>query len=192
MTGQKRKNSLIHSDTISPPGSRKNSLMDHMISVDYSVHSAINETDFTEDLLQYSARKFSIFVPFKPKKYEQTILDDAEFYMKKKECDYGMCQCCHVEKKILTNWESIEEIIENDPEIIFDSEDNPIMVENHPEMAQNDAMVENAGVVNDREGSADSNSTVSTGLNLTKRINLNKIPDLFRTIINKFSHSSDT
>lgn len=133
MTGQdsKRKNSIklrallqkINFDT-SLPNARQNSLeMRHSVIDHNDVNSEV------EDLLKYSARKLSIFVPVKTHNTERTIVDDAEYFMNKKECEYGMCECCQGEKKVLPNWESIEELIENDPEIIFDSDDNPIMVE---------------------------------------------------------------
>lgn len=129
MTGQKRKNSLLASSDASPPGSRKNSY-DHPPIDEIPIDNVIaDENTYVEDLLRYSARKFSFIVPQKKKEIERTILDDKEYFMSKKECDYGMCECCPVEKKLLTNWESIEEIIDNDPEIIFDSDDNPIVVE---------------------------------------------------------------
>ncbi|KAL4707071.1 hypothetical protein ACJJTC_011397 [Scirpophaga incertulas] len=122
--------------------SRKNSVVDY--STDESRKNSLAQLDdfkrgsfeypdegsrAYEELLKYSARKFSLFIPLQSQNPEQTILDDADYFMAKKECDYGMCQCCPVEKKVLTNWQSIEEIIENDPEIIFDSDDNPIIVE---------------------------------------------------------------
>ncbi|VVC99348.1 unnamed protein product [Leptidea sinapis] len=131
MTGQKRKSSTIQSFDISEPNSRKN-----------SIDCDIDNSDLDEALLN-SARKFSIFVPLKSPQDEHTILDDAEYFMSKKECDYGvcqccqnknkceykMCQCCKNKKRLQTDWTTIEEIIENDPEIIFDSDDNPIIVE---------------------------------------------------------------
>jgi hypothetical protein len=132
-SNQSRTNSLLDS----PGSSRNNSLLD----VDESrKNSSINDSlkssfEYPEDginayeeLLKYSARKFSLFVP-QAHDPERTILDDIDYFMDKKECDYGMCQCCPIEKKLQTNWESIEEIIENDPEIIFDCDDNPIIVE---------------------------------------------------------------
>ncbi|KAL0859848.1 hypothetical protein ABMA27_010188 [Loxostege sticticalis] len=123
-------NSVVHSETNSVTHSETNSIAhtswegDRKNSFDYN-----SEDGYAyEELLKYSARKFSIFVNDIDQD-ERTILDDEEYFMRKKECDYGMCQCCPVEKKLHTNWESIEEIIENDPEIIFDSEDNPIVVD---------------------------------------------------------------
>lgn len=131
MTGQaKRKNSILN-DIHSPPNSRKNSDIDKSIDLK-SIDKPVTDDgvdNYIEELIQYSARKFSIFVPLKKPKDEHTILDDIEFYMNKKECDYGMCKCCQSKRKIQTDWETIEEIIENDPEIIFDSDDNPIVVE---------------------------------------------------------------
>ncbi|CAH0757096.1 unnamed protein product [Diatraea saccharalis] len=120
--------------------SKDNSLLEYSMETDKHVTPSIDNRmqsfEYSEDgvnayeeLLKYSARKFSVYVPSKPRKPEHTILDDADYFNAKKECDYGMCQCCDVEKKVLTNWKSIEEIIENDPEIIFDSDDNPIIVE---------------------------------------------------------------
>ncbi|XP_049882167.1 glycerol kinase isoform X2 [Pectinophora gossypiella] len=188
MTGQKRKNSMqISFDTLSPVGSRKNSIFDRKNSVTndqdrrnsllencIAEQSVVTEKeDFVEDLLKYSARKFSIFVPFRIPKAERTILDDAEYFMNKKECDYGMCQCCDTAKKLPTNWETIEEIIENDPEIIFDSDDNPIMVE-----PKSDAVLLDPRALG--------------SISLAKRIHLEKLPDIFRTICSKFSHSSLT
>lgn len=129
MTGQtKRKNSILN-EIQSPPQSRKNSGIDK--NIDLAIDKPVTDDgvdDYIQELIQYSARKFSIFVPIQTHKDEHTILDDIEYYENKKECDYGMCQCCH-KKKIQTDWETIEEIIENDPEIIFDSDDNPIVVE---------------------------------------------------------------
>lgn len=129
MTGQaKRKNSILN-EIQSPPQSRKNSGIDK--NIDLAIDKPVTDDgvdDYIQELIQYSARKFSIFVPLQTQKDEHTILDDIEYYQNKKECDYGMCQCCH-KKRIQTDWETIEEIIENDPEIIFDSDDNPIVVE---------------------------------------------------------------
>lgn len=125
-------NSLADDDEYS----RRSSLLDRQSSLisngegdrtNSIEHPAEDVSKAYEELLKYSARKFSIFVPADDD--EKTILDDADYFMSKKECDYGMCQCCPVQKKLQTNWESIEEIIENDPEIIFDSDDNPIVVE---------------------------------------------------------------
>ncbi|XP_026764899.1 glycerol kinase isoform X2 [Galleria mellonella] len=120
-----RKNSINDEQTIEQD-SRKNSLITHVIDNPVSVDGEINAY---EELLKYAARKFSILIPFRTPKHEHTILDDIDYFMNKKECDYGMCQCCPIEKKLQTNWQSIEDIIENDPEIIFDSDNNPIVVE---------------------------------------------------------------
>lgn len=179
MTGQaKRKCSMMTQQSIdvpSLPDSRKNSLFDnHNINLldiksDKNFDEGVNS--YVEELLQYSARKFSIFVPVKKRVTEHTILDDAEYFMSKKECDYGMCECCPPEKKVQTNWQSVEEIIENDPEIIFDCDDNPIMVE--------------------RVRTAEPvflTSALSMGAaSLTKKINFEKLPALFKTIYNKIS-----
>ncbi|KAM3968652.1 glycerol kinase 2 isoform 2-T2 [Aphomia sociella] len=121
-----RKNSLNEQLSVDPEQERKNSLLSH--TIDNSVSDA-GQTNAYEELVKYAARKFSFLIPQKTIKHERTILDDVEYFMNKKECDYGMCQCCPVEKKLQTNWKSIEEIIENDPEIIFDSDDNPIVIE---------------------------------------------------------------
>lgn len=129
---QTETNSLAHETNSAAQSSGES---DRKNSLEYS-----SEDGYAyEELLKYSARKFSIFVNIDSQD-ERTILDDAEYFMSKKECDYGMCQCCSVEKKLHTNWESIEEIIENDPEIIFDSEDNPIVVDpvhNEPSLMNN-------------------------------------------------------
>lgn len=177
MTGQaKRTNSMVTQqsiDTNSPPGSRKNSLLDSNIldlKLDKNLDEGVNS--YVDELLKYSARKFSIFVPVKPRKTEPTILDDAEFYMSKKECDYGMCECCPIEKKLQTNWKSIEEIIENDPEIIFDSDHNPIMVE--PVRTPEPFL----------------NSFSNGAASISKKMNFDKLPGLFRTIYNKISNNS--
>lgn len=176
MTGQgKRKISMVTQpsiDTNSPPESRKNSLIDNHI-IDLKLDKIADDVNpYVEELIQYSARKFSIFVPLRPRKTEPTILDDAEYFMSKKECDYGMCECCQTEKKLPTNWKSIEEIIENDPEIIFDCDDNPIMVE---PVKVNEPFLSSIGF-----GAA----------SLTKKINFDKLPGLFKTIYNKISNSS--
>lgn len=170
MTGQKRKASMrdnLHSS--SPPDSRKSSVNSDILIEHTSTVSAQD----LDDLAKYSARKFSIFVPPKVSKQERTIVDDAEHFINKKECEYGMCQCCQVEKKILTNWESIEEIIENDPEIIFDSDDNPIMVESN---------LQAGSIPLDSIG----------GANTSKRVSYEKLPDLIKNICGKFSDSSLT
>ncbi|XP_028168088.1 glycerol kinase isoform X3 [Ostrinia furnacalis] len=131
-----RKNSLIDENSDLEEGSKKGSV-EEINSIGHSSGEGDRRVSFDnnsedgyayEELLKYSARKFSIFVDIDSQD-ERTILDDAEYFSNKKECDYGMCQCCPVEKKLHTNWESIEEIIENDPEIIFDSDDNPIVVD---------------------------------------------------------------
>lgn len=163
MTGQRRKNSLLVSfENLSPPGSRKSSYDTPYIDfIDPSNVPTDDDSTYVDELLQYSARKFSIFQPFKNNVTERTILDDAEYFMGKKECDYGMCECCQSEKKLLTNWMSIEEIIENDPEIIFDSDDNPIVVEPV------------------KESTFMSSGTSLVGV--TKKLNLEKMPALFKT-----------
>ncbi|CAH0403748.1 unnamed protein product [Chilo suppressalis] len=142
---ESRKNSLASSsrrqslyESSNGEHSRENSLFEYSMEPNSTTPSSDSRASFEypedgvnayEELLKYSARKFSVIVPLKCRKPEQTILDDADYFNAKKECDYGMCECCPVEKKIQTNWESIEEIIENDPEIIFDSDHNPIIVE---------------------------------------------------------------
>lgn len=175
MTGQKRINSLLASfDTLSPPGSRKNSYDPPLDDIPLvSNEPPIDDETYVDDLLQYSARKFSVIVPQKKKNTERTILDDAEYFMNKKECDYGMCQCCHAERKLPTNWESIEEIIGNDPEIIFDCDDNPIVVE----------------PVKETQDSLFYSGTALVG-SVSKKLNLEKLPALFKTICNKISDSS--
>ncbi|XP_050680215.1 glycerol kinase-like isoform X2 [Leptidea sinapis] len=169
MTGQKRKSSTIQSFDISEPNSRKN-----------SIDCDIDNSDLDEALLN-SARKFSIFVPLKSPQDEHTILDDAEYFMSKKECDYGvcqccqnknkceykMCQCCKNKKRLQTDWTTIEEIIENDPEIIFDSDDNPIIVE-----------------------PAHGICVESGLLGLKKRMTLNSLPAMFKNLCGKSSHTS--
>lgn len=110
MTGQaRRRNSILTQDL--DPISRRNSVAPRQ-SIDYSVNSTCTDEGanaYVEDLIKYSARKFSIFVPVKLQKPERSILDDAEYFMAKKECDYGMCECCE-RKKVMRDWESIEEI----------------------------------------------------------------------------------
>ncbi|XP_047509707.1 glycerol kinase-like isoform X2 [Pieris napi] len=174
MTGQKRKNSTTQSfDTISPPSSRK-------ASIDNPATD-----DGIDELIQNSARKFSIFVPLKSPQDEHTILDDAEYFMSKKECDYGLCQCCQSKskcgdtacqccknkKKLQTDWTTIEEIIENDPEIIFDSDDNPIVVE-----AKHDMQMD-AGVLIAR---------------MKSRMHFERLPAIFKNLCSKLSHTSVT
>ncbi|XP_013178627.1 PREDICTED: glycerol kinase isoform X3 [Papilio xuthus] len=171
MTGQaKRKSSMVtlnHSSDVpsSPPQSRKASLVDGL-SIDYDrLGNPIKDEgvdNSVQELIKFSARKFSVFVPVQNE--EVTILDDAEYFMSKKECDYGMCQCCQPKKK-LTNWETIEEIIENDPEIIFDSDDNPIVVD------------PNAFP-----------SSFANGVDLNRPAC--KIPEVFTHICNKLSHTT--
>lgn len=179
MTGQRRKNSMqISVDNTSRKSSvnsRNDSIVEHL---EQQPNVVVNNEDFVEDLLNYSARRYSIFLPTRTTKTERSILDDAEFFMSKKECDYGTCQCCPTEKKMQTNWESIEEIIENDPEIIFDSDDNPIVVE---PVKKSDFPLLDSG-----------SNIMSSGVSLTKRIQLEKLPDIFKTICNKLSHSSLT
>ncbi|XP_068624576.1 glycerol kinase 3 isoform X2 [Battus philenor] len=178
MTGQtKRKYSTVtnHSQSVdvptSPPQSRKGSFVDGQ-SIDYDKFgNPITDDgvdDNVEELIKYSARKFSIFVPINSENDEKTILDDAEYYMSKKECDYGMCQCCQTKKKLQTDWETIEEIIENDPEIIFDGDDNPIVVEQ-----RNDSIV-----------------TPSIGLNNGTQLGI--VPKVFKHICSKLQHTSLT
>ncbi|XP_060808028.1 glycerol kinase isoform X2 [Amyelois transitella] len=141
MTGQARRNSMLpqHSDhdNLNRAESRRISILEAIDHVENRRNSILeynfdNKEDSTiayEELLKYAARKFSIINPSKLPKVEHTILDDKEYFMSKKECDYGLCECCSAEKKVQTNWESIEQIIENDPEIIFDSDNYPIVVE---------------------------------------------------------------
>ncbi|XP_052743184.1 glycerol kinase isoform X3 [Bicyclus anynana] len=167
MTGQKRKPS-IYAGTLTPPDSRKNSDVAQIID---EINPAPDDEGIDiEELMQHSARKFSIFVPLKLPKDEHTILDDAEYYMNKKECDYGMCQCCKPERKLQTNWKTIEEIIENEPEIIFDSEDQPQVCESKQDEAYEPPV---GGVVK-------------------KRIHIKRIPAIFRNISNKFTNTSPT
>ncbi|KOB71154.1 putative glycerol kinase 3 [Operophtera brumata] len=167
--GQRRKSSFLPSfDNLSPPGSRKNSCDTPTDYIDPSIVPIDDENTYVDELNKYSARKFSMFFPLKRKVMERTILDDAEYFMSKKECDYGMCECCHLEKKLLTNWKSIEEIIENDPEIIFDCDDNPIVVEPV------------------RESSYDSGTSL---VGASKKLNQEKMP-LFKTVSTKISDSS--
>ncbi|CAH2211749.1 jg27612, partial [Pararge aegeria aegeria] len=170
MTGQKRKSSMFQSaETLTPPGSRKNSTdIDNVIN---NINPAPDDDSVNiDDIIQHSARKFSIFVPLKQPKDEHTILDDAEYYMNKKECDYGMCQCCQSERRLQTDWKTIEEIIENDPEIIFDSEDQPKVCETK------------------QEGSYEP----PAGGIIKKRVHIKKIPGIFRNICKKFTNSSPT
>lgn len=184
MTGQKRMNSLLASfDTLSPPGSRKNSNSDSYSPTNSRKNSTENhdigenipieeENTYVKDLLKYSARKFSVYYPMTKKDTDRTILDDAEYFMSKKECDYGMCECCPVEKRLQTNWESIEEIIENDPEIIFDCDDNPIVVE----------------PVKETQESIYSGTTLVGSV--SKKLKFDKLPALFKTLYSKISDSS--
>ncbi|CAK1594976.1 unnamed protein product [Parnassius mnemosyne] len=195
MTGQtKRKSSMVtlpsqsFDVSLSPPQSRKSSLVDGP-SIDYTHKFGSPVTDdgvddSVEELIKYSARKFSIFVPIKIGKDEATILDDADYFMSKKECDYGMCQCCHTKKKLQTDWETIEEIIENDPEIIFDSDDNPIVVE-----PKNDLLDEpkNDLLKND---SLVSPTILGNGVSLRKTMQLGKVPEIFKHICSKLSDTS--
>ncbi|XP_034837500.1 glycerol kinase 3-like isoform X3 [Maniola hyperantus] len=172
MTGQKRKNSILPGDALTPPHSRKNSYdLENIIN---DIHPPPEDADvILDEIIQYSARKFSIFVPLKQPKDEHTILDDAEYYMNKKECDYDMCQCCQSKKKVLTDWQTIEEIIENDPEIIFD-EDKPVVCE-----TKRDSVC----VYDDLGG-------LPVGGAIKKRIHIKKIPVIFRNIRNKFTNTS--
>ncbi|CAH2061830.1 unnamed protein product, partial [Iphiclides podalirius] len=107
-----------------PPPSRKGSLIEPLSG---PIGPQDEGTNYVQELLKYSARKFSVFLP--SGEDSSTILDHAEHFMGKRECDYGMCQCCPPRRCLPTDWETIEEIIENDPEIIFDGDDNPIVVE---------------------------------------------------------------
>ncbi|XP_041985713.1 glycerol kinase isoform X2 [Aricia agestis] len=169
MTGQKR-HSLSHSD-VSPPDSRQHSIDDATIDrmTDVKLTDAkVTDDVFIEELMQYSARKFSIFVPLKSPKDEHTILDDADYYMSKKECDYGVCQCCEKRKKLHTDWQTIEDIIENDPEIIFDEEDHPIVLE---------------------KSIVPTGPVVGIGVSLKKRFPLHRLPSIFRSITNKITHN---
>lgn len=184
MTGQaKRKCSMMPQqpsvDVQSLPDSRKNSLFEPHnpilleIKNDKNFDEGVNH--YVEELIQYSARKFSMFMPTKKPIGERTILDDIDYFMSKKECDYGMCECCPIEKKVQTNWESIEEIIENDPEIIFDSDDNPIMVER---VRTHHVTAEPVFLT----------SVFSIGAaSLSKKIHFDKLPALFRFVYNKIS-----
>lgn len=168
MTGQtKRKTSLIGAN--SPPTTRKNSHDNTINNTSIDIDDEVN--NYVEDLLRYSARKFSLLVPLKTQKEENTILDDVDYFMNKKECDYGMCECCKTPVKVSTHWESIEEIIENDPEIIFDSDDNPIYVESKREVIS--PPVIGNGVIN-------------------KRLHFEKLPVIFRNICRKFSNTTLT
>lgn len=101
--------------------SRENSILEPL------VENVMEDDALIDELIQYSARKFSVFVPLKSPKDEHTILDDADYYMSKNECDY-MCHYSQTKKRLQTNWCTIEEIIENDPEIIFEN-DRTIVVE---------------------------------------------------------------
>ncbi|KAI8433763.1 hypothetical protein MSG28_015740 [Choristoneura fumiferana] len=182
MTGQTRK-SMHNSTDNNSTGSRKNSLFDNGTTDQTIDEFEIDEECSTvEELLKYQARKFSIFVS-KTRKLERSILDDAEYFMSKNECDYGMCQCCRSGKKLQTNWESIEEIIENDPEIIFDGDHNPIVVEPKRHSV---AAVELAPL------DLDSTLLMGSGVSLRKRMHLEKLPAIFKTICNKFTHTSLT
>lgn len=158
MTGQtKRKHSITNNELPSPTQSRKQSLIETIDCDNPTIDEGID--DSIDELIKYSARKFSVFVPVENE--EKTILDDMEYFMNKKECDYGMCQCCQPKRK-LTNWETIEEIIENDPEIIFDSDDNPIVVEN----------------------------VLPVGSSVVLGNPVNKVPEVFTHICNKLSHTT--
>lgn len=137
MTGQAKRKSIVASqkslESISSIDSRNNS-QDHNGKIDLGIETAILDEGvnaYVDDLLRYSARDYPIEVPVENVKVDRTILDDAEYFMSKKECDYGTCRCCDTRRRIMTDWKTIEEIIENDPEIIFDSDDNPILVEPH-------------------------------------------------------------
>lgn len=176
MTGQARRRNSILTQNLDPLP-RKSSL-DH--SLDFSVNSCAEETNaYVEELVKYSARKFSIFVPVKSRKPERTILDDAEFFASKKECDYGACECC-VRKKVMKDWASVEEMIENDPEIIFDSDDNPIVVE----------PVRRHVSVMDLESLDPGSTVMGSGLSLRRRLHLENLPAIFKSICSKFSNAS--
>lgn len=125
MTGQTsiRNNSI--KSTISGQGFDSSAKFNRQLSTDTALDTNLE----VEQLSKYSARKFSIKIPLKTKKTERTILDDYEYFLNKKPCEYGMCHCCQTKKPLPRTWQSIEEIIENDPEIIFDSHNNPIVVE---------------------------------------------------------------
>lgn len=178
MTGQRRKTSMpINVDNTSRKSSvnsRSDSIVEHL---EQPVNVVVNNEDSVEDLGNYSARKYSIFLPSRTPKNERSILDDAEYFMSKKECNYGACQCCSMEKKMQTNWESIEEIIENDPEIIFDSDDNPIVVE---PVKDSDSLLLDSG-----------SNIMPNGVSLTKRIQFEKLPGIINTISEKLFHTSD-
>ncbi|XP_072933859.1 glycerol kinase 3-like isoform X2 [Epargyreus clarus] len=121
MTGQAKRKCSMSAQSFDVCLSRENSILEPL------VENVIEDDTLIEELIQYSARKFSIFVPLKSPKDEHTILDDADYYMSKNESDY-MCHYSQTKKKLHTNWGTIEEIIENDPEIIFEN-DSPIVVE---------------------------------------------------------------
>lgn len=87
-----------------------------------------------------------------------------------KECDYDMCQCCDSKRKILTDWKTVEEIIENEPEIIFD-DDQPVVCE--------------------RRESVDVFQPVLGGL-VKKRSFTKKMPAIFSNICNKFTNDAST
>lgn len=131
MTGQAKRKlsntasnvSISYQQGNSPAPSRKGSLAEGGLEAT----EPPEDSDYVEELLKYSARKFSVFLP--ETLDQSTILDHSEYFMAKRECDYGMCECCPPKRRLPTDWETIEEIIENDPEIIFDSDDNPIVVE---------------------------------------------------------------
>lgn len=162
MTGQKtyRSNSI---KSVSE-NSRKSST-DTDVSLD-------NDTNYeVDDLIKYSARKLSIFPLRQPKK-ERTILDDYEYFMNKKECDYGVCQCCEQEKPAKTTWQSIEEIIENDPEIIFDADDNPIVVK----------PIRKAVSMTELDSFGDSDD-----VEWKKKVKFQKNPDIFQGIFSKMA-----
>lgn len=169
MTGQAKRKNSMYQQTETPPDSRKNS-NDSSLHTDLPIEPTIDNSDdgvntSIEELVKYSARKFSIFVP--ANENERTILDDLEYFRNKKECDYGMCKCCRVQKKQLqTDWKSIEEIIENDPEIIFDSDDNPIVVKEP--------------------------SILNPIVGISKKMHLEKLPGLFKTIYEKLSDPPTT
>lgn len=76
-------------------------------------------------------RKFSLAITLQKNEKERSILDDIEYFVNKKECDYGMCQCCPIKVNLENSnqWETIEKIIECDPEIVFDSKNRPVIAD---------------------------------------------------------------
>ncbi|GBP75324.1 Glycerol kinase 3 [Eumeta japonica] len=127
-----------------------------------------NETNNNVDLLKYTPGKLSMDVPNKHEK-ERTILDDAEYFLSKSESDYGR-DSCHDDKKSSRDWESINVAIENDPEIIFDADDTPIVVS---PVKKSVSMLELM-----------SHSVMSSGENLRKPISVEKL-SIFQTLSSK-------